>query len=94
MLINAISALRSIVELLGLCLLGQATLYIFVGSRSGENVIYRFFSLLTVGPRKITSRLLWKNAPTLLSDFVCFMILLTLWIFLAFIRRTIALMPL
>lgn len=87
MLINTISALRAMLELLGLSMLGQATLYVLAGPRRDENIIYRFFSLLTGGPRKLMAHLFLNKMPTLLSDFICFLILIILWIFLAWIRN-------
>lgn len=87
MLLNTIGALRAMLELLGLCMLGQASLYVLAGSRRNENIIYLFFSLLTGGPRKLMGRLLLNKTPTLMSDFFCFLTAFILWVFLAWMRN-------
>jgi hypothetical protein len=52
-----ISALRAIVEMLGLCLLGQAVLYLLAGRRRTDNRIYQLFDLITTPPRRVVALL-------------------------------------
>jgi len=88
-LIFLISALRSVIEMLGLCLLGQATLYIFSGENRRKNPIYQFFSLLTRGPRHIAAQLLPGNPSAGLVAAICFLLLFILWIALAWLRKSL-----
>lgn len=47
MLYFLLSALRAIVEMLGLCLLAQGALHVLAGQGRLENPLYRFFALLS-----------------------------------------------
>ena len=76
-----ISALRAIVEMLGLCLIGQGVLYLLTGSRRQQNAIYRFFDLLTRPPRQFVALFLLRSVSGLL-------VLFTLWIGLAWLRKS------
>lgn len=89
MLIFFISALRSIVEFLGLCLLGQATLYLLAGERRQQNAIYRFFALLTRGPQQFVSWIFLGKLSAALSGAICFLILFIFWIALAWLRKSL-----
>lgn len=68
MLVFMIGALRAIVEMLGLCLIGQGLLYLLAGERRQQNAIYRFFELLTRPPRQLALFLLPKGLPEVWSD--------------------------
>lgn len=82
----AIAALRAIIEMLGLCLLAQATLYLLAGRRRDGNPIYRLFALVTHFPRRAVAILLPKNAPGWLAGMILFLLLFVLWIGLALAR--------
>ena len=71
MQVFVISAVRAVVEMLGLCLIGQGILYLLAGSRRRQNAIYRFFDLLTRPPRQVVAFLLpWIGGKTgLVSNF-------------------------
>jgi hypothetical protein len=89
-LIFFISALRSIIELLGLCLLGQATLYLLAGKeRRQQNAIYKFFALLTRGPQQLVSWIFLGKLSAALSGAICFLILFIFWIALAWLRKSL-----
>lgn len=83
-----ISAARAIIEMLGLCLIGQGMLYILAGRGRESNRIYQLFDLITRAPRQLVAAIL----PGFLGKavgVVCFVILLLLWIGLAFLRKII-----
>ena len=82
-----IGALRAIVEMLGLCLIGQGFLHLLAGERRQQNAIYRFFDLLTRPPRRLTALLLPKRASHSLVGLLTFMLLFALWIGLAWLRK-------
>lgn len=84
-----ISALRAIVEMLGLCLLGQGILHILAGQRRADNRIYQLFCLLTKAPREIVATLLPASATPGLVARVTFVMLLLLWLGLAYLRNSI-----
>jgi len=88
-LVFAISALRAIIEMLGLCLLGQALLYLLAGKRSQQNPIYNFFALLTSGPRQLISHLCSGKISASLAGTLCFLILFIFWIALAWLRKSL-----
>ena len=89
MLAFIISALRSIIELLGLALLGQGVLYIIAGQQRAKNPIYQFFALLTRRPQQFAAKLLPRNTHTLISGVFFFLILFSLWIALAWLRKSL-----
>ena len=85
-LLTVFAMVRAIVELAGLLLLAQAVLYLLAGPRRVDNAIYQLFQILTqpvlgslrtVLPREIGDR----HVPI-----IAFMLLLWLWIMLAYIR--------
>ena len=83
-----ISALRAIVEMLGLCLIGQGVLYLLTGSRRQQNAIYRFFDLVTRPPRQFVALFLLRSVSGLLVGLLSFVLLFTLWIGLAWLRKS------
>lgn len=83
-----ISALRAIVEMLGLCLIGQGVLYLLTGSRRQQNAIYRFFDLLTRPPRQFVALLLPRSVSGILVGLLSFALLFMLWIGLAWLRKS------
>lgn len=82
-----IAALRAVVELVGLCLLGQGLLHMVIGKRRESNPIYLFFAIVTRPPR----RLMRAITPSIFSDkaisALTFIFLLILWIGLALLRK-------
>ncbi|MBK8522868.1 MAG: hypothetical protein IPL58_01280 [Betaproteobacteria bacterium] len=86
-----ISALRSLVEVAGLFLLGQGILTLIVGARREKNVIYQLFQLLT----RPVIRIARAITPRVVIDrhlpFVTFFLLFWLWIALAYARQSVCL---
>jgi len=82
-----IGALRAIVEMLGLCLIGQGVLYLLAGQRRQQNAIYRFFDLLTCPPRRVAAMLLPKRASGTVVGVTTLLVLFILWIGLAWLRK-------
>ena len=87
MLLFVIGALRAIVEMLGLCLIGQGFLYLLAGDYRQQNPIYRFFDLLTRPPRLLTALLLPKKVSGNVVGMLAFGFLFALWIALAWLRK-------
>lgn len=82
-----ISAVRAIVEMLGLCLIGQGILYLLAGAGRSRNPVYQLFCLVTNAPRRFTASLLPGRAGPRTVGIICFVLLLILWLGLAFIRK-------
>lgn len=87
MFVFLVSALRAIVEMLGLCLIGQGMLYLLAGQKRQANPVYQLLALLTRAPRKLSARLLPCGSPDTLVGICCFLILAFLWIGLALLRK-------
>lgn len=87
MLLFLIGALRAIVEMLGLCLIGQGFLHLLAGRRREQNTIYRFFDLLTSPPRKLTAKLLPAGTSGKAVGMLTFLLLFILWVGLAWVRK-------
>lgn len=83
------SALRAIVEMLGLCLIAQGFLYLLAGQKRATNPIYQLFSLLTVAPRRLVANSLPAGTSPATVGIVCFAILFVVWIGLAVMRKFI-----
>lgn len=84
-----IGALRAIVEMLGLALLGLAAMSVLAGSRRHDNAIYRLFELLTRAPRRLVAAILPASTPAVVSGVLCFVLLFVIWIGLALWRLTL-----
>ncbi|NTV72386.1 MAG: hypothetical protein HGA71_19875 [Azonexaceae bacterium] len=82
-----ISALRAIVEMLGLCLIGQGMLYVIAGRQRAGNRVYQLFALITRAPRRIVAAVLPRSAGGGLVGGSTFAIVLILWLGLAFVRK-------
>ena len=82
-----ISATRAIIEMLGLCLVGQGMLYILAGQRRATNRIYQLFDLLTKAPRRLVATLLPRSSNQSVIGILTFVLLLLLWLGLAFFRK-------
>lgn len=84
-----ISALRALVEVALLALLGQGLLALLAGARRATNPIYRLFQIVTQpvlkGVRFITPKaILDKHLP-----FAAFFALFWIWILLAYAKRSL-----
>lgn len=84
-----ISILRALTEVALLTLLGQGLLAFLAGSRRATNPIYQLFNIITrpviKAVRFITPKpIIDKHVP-----FVTFFLLFWLWIFLAYLKRTV-----
>ena len=87
MLVFVIGALRAIIEMLGLCLIGQGFLHLLAGAGRQQNVIYRFFDLVTRRPRQLAAMLLPKGSSGSLVGLFTFILLFILWVGLALLRK-------
>lgn len=87
MFIFLVGALRAIVEMLGLCFIGQAFLYLLAGRKRANNPIYQLLALITRPPRKLCARFLPARSPELLVAFCTFLILAFFWLGLALLRK-------
>lgn len=75
--------------MLGLCLIGQGILYLIAGGKRGNNRIYQLFDLITRPPRQLLAKLLPGPPSPFAVGVLTFMLLLFLWIGLAFARKFI-----
>lgn len=82
-----ISAIRAVVEMIGLCLIGQMVLHVLAGERRHANPIYRFFDLVTRAPRALVARCLPKGASPVSVGLCCLLLLFLMWIGLAAVRQ-------
>jgi hypothetical protein len=89
MTVFLISALRSVIELLGLCLLGQGILYVLAGRNRANNHVYQLFDLITKAPRQIVASTMRTSTNSITVGVLCFVILLLAWLGLALIRKSI-----
>ena len=88
-LLFLVRAGRAIVELIGLCLIGQGMLHLIAGQSRHRNPIYRAFSIVTAPPRQLVAHCLPTSAPAWLIAGLLLLILFILWIGLAFVRQAI-----
>lgn len=89
MSIFLISALRAIIEMLGLCMLGQGAVHVLAGSGRASNRIYQLFDLLTRAPRQLVAAILPASASATLVAAVTFVFLFILWLGLAHLRKSV-----
>jgi hypothetical protein len=82
-----ISAARAMLEVLALCLLGQAVLYLVAGQGRSKNPIYRLFELITGPPRQFVALLLPRSFSPLAIGALTLAIALLFWLGLAFLRK-------
>jgi uncharacterized protein YggT (Ycf19 family) len=84
-----VSAIRAIVEVALLSLLGRGLLALLAGRSREQNSIYQLFCVLT----RPVIRLVRAVVPRQIIDrhlpFVAFFVLFWLWLFLAYLKRTI-----
>lgn len=89
MLLFLISAVRAIVEMSLLCLLGQALLYTVAGPARGRNPIYRLFATITRPLLALTGRMLPLSSSGFFIAAMTFVLLLVLWVGLAVLKKSI-----
>jgi len=84
-----VTALRALVEVAGVAMLGQGLLYLFAGRRRTENFVYQLFSILTRPVFRATRAI----SPRMVRDdhipVAAFFLVLWLWIGLAIAKRYI-----
>lgn len=81
-----IGALRAVIELIGLCLLGQGVLSLVAGAGRARNPIYRFLAILTAPPRQLVRQLAPTAVPDAFIPPLTFLLAFFLWIGLAYLR--------
>lgn len=89
MLTFAISAVRALVEMLGLCLIGQGVLYLMAGQKRRDNAVYALLALVTRPVRQAVAMLIRSNPSSTLVGLLSFGILFFMWIGLAIVRKFI-----
>ncbi|RIX42503.1 MAG: hypothetical protein D3M94_18380 [Rhodocyclales bacterium GT-UBC] len=82
-----IGAFRSVIEMLGLCLIAQGVLALISGTGRQRNPIYRLFDLITSGPLFFLGKVLPSGLSVRAVGIICFVLLLFLWLGLAWIRK-------
>jgi uncharacterized protein YggT (Ycf19 family) len=84
-----ISILRALTEVALLTLFGQGLLAFLAGNRRATNPIYQLFQIIT----QPVLRIIRFITPPMIIDkhlpFVAFFLLFWLWIFLAYLKRTL-----
>jgi hypothetical protein len=81
-----VGALRAVIELIGLCLLGQGVLYVIAGAGRERNLVYKLLALLTEPPRRLVRLALPKPVPDGVVPTLTFALLFFFWIGLAWMR--------
>jgi len=84
-----VSVLRALVEVAGMCLLGQGLVYILAGSRRESNPVFQLFRIITRPVVSVVRRLTPKMIVDRHIPLVTFFILLWLWLLLAYVRQII-----
>jgi hypothetical protein len=89
-LLFLLTALRALVEVAGLSLLGQGIVGLLAGRRREENFVYRIFQVIT----RPAIRAIRAVLPAAIIDrhvpFVAFFVLLWLWLALAYVKRLLS----
>lgn len=83
----ALSALRAVVEMIGLCLLGQGLLGVIGRGGRDRNPIYRLFALITTPPCDLVRAVAPSFVPDRAIPALTFFILVFFWMTLAFLRK-------
>lgn len=87
MLLWLLSVLRGLCEMLLLCLLAQACLWLLSGRQRAANPIYALFALLTAGPRRMLQKCLPRWIPLPLQGALLVLLLVVIWLGIAFFRK-------
>lgn len=82
-----LSVLRGLCEMLLLCLLAQACLWLLSGRQRAENPIYALFALLTAAPRRVLQKCLPAWIPLPLQGVLLVLLLAVTWLGIAFFRK-------
>ncbi len=87
--LQVITILRALVEVAGMFLLAQGTLFLLAGGTRDKNIVYQLFRIVTrpviSGTRFISPKVIVdKHIP-----FVAFLLLFWLWILLAYVRQVV-----
>lgn len=84
-----VSALRALVEVAMLALLGQGALALLAGAKRAANPIYRLFQIITQPVLSVLRRAI----PNAITDrhlpVVAFFLLFWLWLFLAYLKQAL-----
>lgn len=81
----AISALRSLIELLLFVMLGRSILRLLAGRAAANNAVLRLFDLILAPPRSALSRLMPRSS-LFLKDLILSSVLLGAWLGLALLK--------
>lgn len=84
-----ISLMRAVVEVAGMCLLGQGVLGLLAGSRRHNNPIYRAFGVVTRPAVALMRCLLPARVGEAAVTVFAFGALFVLWIGLAYLRLSV-----
>jgi len=82
-----VGALRAVVEVALLALLGQGVLALLAGAQRQNNIVYRVFLIVTTPVIRIVRFLTPKLVIDKHLPVVAFFILFWLWILLAYVKR-------
>lgn len=85
--IYAVSALRAIVEVALMSLLGQGFVGLFAGAGRGSNPIYRLFQIVSAPVLQVFRHLAPRRIIDRHLPFLAFFVLFWLWILLAYTKR-------
>ncbi len=89
MLLFTISVLRAVVEMLGLCLVGQGVLAVISGKKRASNPIYQLFCLITGFPRRVVAAFLPAQTSKIKISMFAALMLFVMWIILAIFRKNV-----
>lgn len=84
-----ISALRALVEVALLALIGQGAVALLSGARRAANPIYRVFQIVTA---PVLRAVRWATPKVIIDKhlpYVAFFLLFWLWILLAYVKRVL-----
>lgn len=82
-----ISALRALIELAMLCLIGQGVLALLAGRGRHQNPVYLLLALLTKPPRQLCVLVFPQVRSGRGQGILCLTLLFVFWIGLAFFRK-------
>ena len=85
--ITVLSALRAVVEVALLALLGQGVLALLAGSGRDSNIVYKLFKTVTAPVLKAVRFITPKVVIDKHLPFVAFFVIFWLWILLAWIKQ-------
>lgn len=88
-MLHLIGALRAVLEMLGLCLVGQGILHVVAGAGRQRNPIYRLFAIVTAPPLHLLRRIMPSFVPEWLICAMTLASVLLAWIALAWLRKSL-----